>query len=55
MPTYYDFIGWDNSDNHDKIWGVAVKNRRLGSPAYVFYGKRGKTLSVKEPLSRMGS
>jgi len=40
----YEFIGWNNKGNHDKVW-VCIpleENKYL-----VAYGRRGKTLRTK--------
>ena len=45
----YEFIGWNNDDDHDKVWGV-IRLRTVTeyNAVYVsFWGRRGKKLSHK--------
>lgn len=46
MPTGYilHWVGWNNSENHDKIWGYLCMN---DGRYYCFWGRRGKQLSFK--------
>jgi len=38
------WVGWDNSKNHDKVWGwFIMKNGK----AWCFWGARGKKLKFK--------
>jgi hypothetical protein len=50
----YEFIGWCQEDNHDKVWGIIVLERNIND--YVsdshhrvvfFWGRRGKKLQTK--------
>ena len=50
----YEFIGWNNLDGHDKVWGVIVLERDINKYVYspdhkvcVFWGRRGKKLQTK--------
>lgn len=38
------WVGWNNSENHDKIWGYLSMN---DGRYYCFWGRRGKQLSFK--------
>lgn len=45
----YEFIGWNNDDDHDKVWGV-IRLRTIDeyTAVYVsFWGRRSKKLSHK--------
>jgi len=40
----YEFIGWNNKGNHDKVWACIP----IGENKYLAaYGRRGKTLRTK--------
>jgi predicted DNA-binding WGR domain protein len=50
----YEFIGWCQEDNHDKVWGVIILEHTINK--YVedshhrivtFWGRRGKKLQTK--------
>ena len=50
----YEWIGWCQEDNHDKVWGVIVLERDINKYVYnpdhkicVFWGRRGKKLQTK--------
>jgi predicted DNA-binding WGR domain protein len=50
----FEFIGWCQEDNHDKVWGVIVLERDINKYVYypdhkicVFWGRRGKKLQTK--------
>lgn len=50
----YEFIGWNNEDGHDKVWGVIVLERDINKYVYdpnhkvaYFWGRRGKKLQTK--------
>jgi predicted DNA-binding WGR domain protein len=44
----FKFIGWCNTDNHDKIWGLVTLREGLSEGAYlIFWGRRGKKLQTK--------
>ena len=50
----YEFIGWNNEDGHDKVWGVIVLERDINKCVYdpshkivYFWGRRGKKLQTK--------
>ena len=50
----YEFIGWNNEDGHDKVWGVIVLERNINQYVYdsshevvYFWGRRGKKLQTK--------
>lgn len=45
----YKFIGWNNHDGADKVWGVIYIEDRTGirPKVLVFWGRRGKKLQTK--------
>ena len=50
----YEFIGWNNEDGHDKVWGVIVLERNINIYVFdsdhrvvYFWGRRGKKLQTK--------
>lgn len=47
----YRFIGWCNSDGHDKVWGVISleegKPPAAGGKVLIFWGRRGSKLQTK--------
>lgn len=45
----YKFIGWNNKDNSDKVWGVIYMEDRtnIRPKVLVFWGRRGKKLQTK--------
>lgn len=50
MPEGYSikWLGWNNEDNHDKVWGyIRMDDGRY----FAFWGRRGKTLRFKEHAS----
>lgn len=46
MDTYeIKWVGHNNEDNHDKIWGwLIMKDRRI----FCFWGRRGKKIRFKK-------
>ena len=43
-----NWVGWNNNDNHDKVWGwLQMSDERV----YCFWGRRGKKLRFKEHSS----
>jgi hypothetical protein len=38
------FLGWNNTEGHDKIWGLVKTSQGLFS----FWGKRGKSVAFKQ-------
>jgi predicted DNA-binding WGR domain protein len=46
MQIKFGWIGWNQKDGSDKIWGYlwAGQDRRM---VHVFWGRRGKNLSFK--------
>ena len=45
----YKFIGWNNRDGADKVWGVIYIEDRTGirPKVLIFWGRRGKKLQTK--------
>ena len=45
----YKFIGWNNHDGADKVWGVIYIEDRTGirPKVLIFWGRRGKKLQTK--------
>ncbi len=45
----YKFIGWNNRDGADKVWGVIyIEDRtRIRPKVLIFWGRRGKKLQTK--------
>ena len=45
----YKFIGWNNHDGADKVWGVIyIEDRTNIRPkVLIFWGRRGKKLQTK--------
>jgi len=43
----FEFLGWNNSTGHDKIWGLVQTSQGVFS----FWGRRGKSLSFKQHFS----
>jgi len=48
-----EFVGWNNSKGHDKVWGYFYfgENQKFlkeSTTVYVFWGARGKSLSIKQ-------
>lgn len=43
----FEFLGWNNSPGHDKIWGLVKTSQGVFS----FWGKRGKSLAFKQHSS----
>lgn len=53
MDISLKWIGWNQEDGSDKIWGVAwtgadISRLRYENTVYVFWGARGKTLQLKK-------
>lgn len=50
MKPDYFWIGWNNVDGHDKVWGIIkiTGNDNYWRGSYVsFWGRRGKKLQTK--------
>lgn len=51
MQIKFGWIGWNQEDGSDKIWGYLWANhsdsRHNRGMIHVFWGRRGKTLSFK--------
>jgi len=45
----YKFIGWNNRDGADKVWGVIyIEDRtRIRPKVLIFWGRRGKKLQTR--------
>ena len=45
----YKFIGWNNRDGADKVWGAIYLEDRTGirPKVLIFWGRRGKKLQTK--------
>lgn len=50
----FEFIGWCQEDNHDKVWGIIILERDINKYVYdpshkivTFWGRRGKKLQTK--------
>ena len=45
----YKFIGWNNRDGADKVWGAIYIEDRTGirPKVLIFWGRRGKKLQTK--------
>jgi hypothetical protein len=45
----YKFIGWNNRDGADKVWGVIyIEDRtRILPKVLIFWGRRGKKLQTR--------
>ena len=45
----YKFIGWNNTDGADKVWGAIYMEDRTNfrSKVLIFWGRRGKKLQTK--------
>ena len=49
MKVDYVWIGWNNEDNHDKVWGIIkINDIDAFDGNYVsFWGRRGRKLQTK--------
>lgn len=41
----YEYIGWCNQDNHDKVWGIIRLHEMV---CIIFWGRRGAKLQTKK-------
>lgn len=48
MGYAINFFGWNNTDNHDKVWGYVTIGEGSSAELYNFWGKRGKRLAFKK-------
>ncbi len=49
MQIKFGWIGWNQDDGSDKIWGWLHQSQYAhdAKTAFIFWGRRGKTLSFK--------
>jgi hypothetical protein len=62
METDFGFVGWCNTDNHDKVWGYfyrptphldenSIWGKKFGWNVVIFWGGRGHAMRFKADVS----
>ncbi len=62
METSFGFIGWCNTDNHDKVWGYFYRPtpgrtdnspwaKKFGWNVVIFWARRGHAMQFKADIS----
>lgn len=60
IENQFDWIGWNNEDNHDKVWGYFYRptpnatrweNHSRGWNCCIFWARRGRAMQFKADVT----